>query len=183
MGLPGFSDNALKTHFALYEGYVKNTNKLCEELKSVAPDSPQHAEMKRRYGWEFNGMRLHEYYFSGLSKNPKPLGEKTSLFEKIKNNFGGLDEWEKEFRAVASIRGIGWGILYYDSVTDRLTDVWVNEHDQGHLAGLTVLLNIDVFEHAFILDYGTKRADYIDAFMKIIDWETVEKRFESAKKS
>ena len=181
LGLKGFSDNALKTHFALYQGYVNNTNKLLDELKSATLDSPQHAEMQRRFGWEFNGMRLHEYYFESISKEAKALDEKTTLYKKIESDFGSFADWEKEFRAIASARGIGWEILYYDTRADKLLNVWVNEHDQGHLAGLPVLLNIDVFEHAFMLDYGTKRADYISAFMEAVNWDAASKRFDSAK--
>jgi len=182
LGLKGFSDNALKTHFSLYQGYVNNTNKLLDELKSAVLDSPQHAEMQRRFSWEFNGMRLHEYYFEALSKEVKTLDIKTALYNKIENDFGEFANWEKEFRAIALARGIGWGILYYDTSADRLLNIWVNEHDQGHLAGLPALLNIDVFEHAFMLDYGTKRADYIETFMKAVDWEVIAKRFETVKK-
>lgn len=185
LGLKGFSDNALKTHFALYQGYVNNTNKLRDELLKLAEekklDSVEHAELKRRLGWEFNGMRLHEYYFSALSKESQPLPESSELYKKIKKDFGSFEEWEKMFRAVASQRGIGWAILYYDVRGDQLLDVWINEHDSGHLAGCVPLLNLDVFEHAFMLDYGTKKADYIEAFMNAVDWKEVLKRFNEAK--
>jgi Fe-Mn family superoxide dismutase len=181
LGLKGFSDNALKTHFSLYQGYVNNTNKLLDELKSAALDSSQRAEMQRRFGWEFNGMRLHEYYFESLSKEAEALDKKTALYEKIGSDFGNFENWEKEFRAIASARGIGWGIVYYDTHADRLLNVWVNEHDQGHLAGLPVILNIDVFEHAFMLDYDIKRADYIEVFMKAVDWKVAAERFKTAK--
>ena len=185
LGLSGFSDNSLKTHFALYQGYVNNTNKLREELHALADggklDSVEHAELKRRLGWEFDGMRLHEYYFGALTKESKPLSQSSALYKKIEKDFGSFADWEKMFRAVASARGIGWAILYYDPKGDQLLDVWINEHDTGHLAGCVPLLNMDVFEHAFILDYGTKKAGYIDAFMGAVDWKEVEKRFDSAK--
>jgi Fe-Mn family superoxide dismutase len=74
------------------------------------------------------------------------------------------------------MRGIGWAILYYDPKGDRFFNCWVNEHDMGHLAGCKPLLVMDVFEHAFIIDYGTKRAEYIAAFMKAVDWKKVEER-------
>ncbi len=176
-GLEGFSDNALKIHFALYQGYVSNTNKLIDELKSVNQESPDRAEMQRRFGWEFDGMRLHEYYFESLSKNSQKIQEQSGLYKKIEDDFGSFDQWEKEFKTIASSRGIGWGILYYDNKSNSLINNWVNEHDQGHLAGLPILLNIDVFEHAFMIDYGTKKADYISAFMKAINWEVVSERF------
>jgi Fe-Mn family superoxide dismutase len=178
LGLKGFSDNALKTHFALYQGYVNNTNKLIDELKSAGLDSPQHAEMQRRFGWEFDGMRLHEYYFESLKNGGETLAESSALGKAIEKDFGSFEQWEKEFKAIALARGIGWEIMYYDGHGDRLINSWVNEHDQGHLAGLPILLNIDVFEHAFMLDYGTKKADYISAFMEAIDWRAISKRFE-----
>ena len=185
LGLKGFSDNALKTHFALYQGYVNNTNKLREELQSLSKegklDSVEHAELKRRLGWEFNGMRLHEYYFEGLTKEHKPLSESSALRKKIEKDFGSYEEWEKMFRAVAAQRGIGWAILYYDTRGDQLLDVWINEHDTGHLSGCVPLLNMDVFEHAFMLDYGTKKADYIEAFMNAVNWDVVSERLKQAK--
>lgn len=177
LGLAGFSDNALKTHFTLYQGYVANTNKFLEILAKEGTDSPDFAGFKRRFGWEFNGMRLHEYYFSALSKNIVKLTEDGPLKAKIEQDFGSFGNWEKDFKATAMMRGIGWTILYYDQLANKLLNVWVGEHDTGHLAGATPLLPLDVFEHAFMLDYGTKKADYIGAFLKAVDWEVVEKRF------
>ncbi len=182
IGTEGFSENALKTHFALYQGYVNNTNTFIEKLGLLSKEgkaaTPEFAEMKRRFGWEFNGMRLHEYYFGAMKKGGAGIDLNSKLAKKIIIDFGSLEEWEKDFRATAASRGIGWGILYYDQASDKLLNVWVNEHDVGHLAGCKVILNIDVFEHAFMLDYGTKRADYIAAFMKSIDWQVASKRFE-----
>ncbi|HPW34454.1 MAG TPA: Fe-Mn family superoxide dismutase [Candidatus Paceibacterota bacterium] len=181
LGLEGFSDKALTTHFALYQGYVNNTNKLLEKIETLnnenKTDSPEFAEIKRRFGWEFNGMRLHEYYFEALNKESSVLEKESVLYKKIESDFESFENWEKDFKATASSRGIGWVILYHDSHLDKLLNVWVNEHDVGHLAGASVILNIDVFEHAFMIDYGTKRVDYVSAFMKAIDWKVVEKRF------
>ncbi|MBI4359035.1 MAG: superoxide dismutase [Candidatus Nealsonbacteria bacterium] len=180
LGLPGFSEQALKTHFALYQGYVANANKFLEILAKEGTDSPDFAGFKRRFGWEFNGMRLHEYYFGALSKNPAKITESGSLLVKIKDDFGSFEAWEKDFRITAMMRGIGWTILYYDRLADKLLNVWIGEHDTGHLAGATPLLPLDVFEHAFLIDYGTKRVDYIEAFMKAIDWKVIEERFAKA---
>lgn len=179
LGTPGLSDQLLKNHFTLYQGYVTNTNKLSDELAALAKDgkagTPAYAEMKRRMGWEFDGMRLHEYYFGNMNKAGGSLADGT-LKTKLAADFGSYEAWEKDFRAVGSMRGIGWAILYYDAEADRLFNVWINEHDAGHFAGCTPILVMDVFEHAFMLDYGTKRADYIEVFMKAIDWEAVESR-------
>lgn len=180
-GVKGLSENLLKTHFTLYQGYVANTNKLLEKLLEITRSgdmaTPEFAEMKRRFGWEWNGMRLHELYFENLTKNSAPLDKNISFAKKAAENFGSLENWEKNFKATGAMRGIGWVVAYYDPSAKRLFNIWINEHDSGHLAGLTPILVMDVFEHAYLADYGIKRADYIEAFFKAIDWQEVEKRF------
>jgi Fe-Mn family superoxide dismutase len=186
LGLAGMSDALLTNHFTLYEGYVNNTNKLLEKLAGLAAAdqaaTPEYAELKRRFGWEFNGMRLHEYYFGNMTKNTAALDEKSALYKKIVEDFGSFEAWEKDFRSTGAMRGIGWVILYFDAEGNRLLNTWINEHDLGHVSGATPLLIMDVFEHAFMLDYGLKRADYIEAFFKAIAWERVLERFESGLK-
>ena len=179
IGMDGFSEALLKNHFTLYQGYVANTNKvmglLDEMLKADKTGTPEYAELKRRLGWEFNGMRLHEYYFDNLGGNGSlDTGEK--LAQELGENFGSYSNWEKDFKGTGAMRGIGWTVLYYDKVGRRLFNQWINEHDAGHPAGCTPVLVLDVFEHAFMLDYGLKRADYIDAFFKNIDWNEAGKR-------
>jgi Fe-Mn family superoxide dismutase len=182
LGTPGFSDTLLKNHFTLYQGYVTNTNKLSDILDGMLKDgkagTPEYNELKRRMGWEFDGMRLHEYYFGNMSpKSGFAASEQAPGFvKKVSTDFGSFENWEKDFRATGAMRGIGWAVLYHDTMNDRLFNVWINEHDVGHFAGCTPILIMDVFEHAFMLDYGTKRADYIEAFMKAVDWEVVEGR-------
>lgn len=181
LGLPGFSDQLMKNHFTLYQGYVMNANKvnslLDAMLKADTVGTPEYAELTRRFGWEFNGMRLHEYYFEAMTKEPGAIDPHSKLAQKIAAEFGSLENWEKDFKAVAAMRGIGWAILAYDAAGDRLFNVWINEHDVGHLAGAKPILVMDVFEHAYMLDYGVKRADYITAYWKIIDWNVVQNRF------
>lgn len=179
LGLNGFSDKALTTHFKLYQGYVTNTEKLVQQLKSIDTNTPEYAELKRRFGWEFNGMRLHEYHFEAMTKEFKSLDNNSPLYQKIAEDFGSFEAWETDFKATAAMRGIGWAILYYDKSANRLFNVWVNEHDLGHLAGATLLLNLDIFEHAFVIDYVTDRASYIDSFINTIDWEVVSQRFDA----
>ncbi|MGQ9625235.1 MAG: superoxide dismutase [Candidatus Bathycorpusculaceae bacterium] len=186
LGLKGFSDQLLKNHLTLYQGYVANTNKLADALNALLKEgktgTPEYAEIKRRFGWEFNGMRLHEYYFGNMTKAPAEFDKSSNLAKKIAEDFGSFESLEKDFRATGALRGIGWVILYYDAVTGRLFNVWVNEHDVGHLSGAIPILVMDVFEHAFMIDYGLKRADYIEAFFKAIDWSSVTKRFDEAVK-
>jgi len=181
LGTTGLSDDLMKTHFTLYQGYVTNTNKLVETLSSLLKEgkgnTPEFAELKRRFGWEFNGMRLHEYFFSEISKESKELNKDSELYKKIEQDFASYENWASDFKATATMRGIGWIILYYDRMNDKMFNSFINEHDTGHLAGCAPILVLDVFEHAYMKDYGTKKADYIEAFFKIINFEKVEKRF------
>ena len=179
VGISGFSETLLKNHFTLYQGYVTNTNKvmdtLAQMLKEGKTATPEFAELKRRLGWEFNGMRLHEYYFENLGgKGALPAGGK--LEKKLSADFGSYETWEKDFKGTGSMRGIGWCVLYQDMTNGNLINFWINEHDVSHPAGCNPLMIMDVFEHAFMIDYGLKRADYIEAFFKNIDWKTVESR-------
>jgi len=179
IGTEGFSEILLKNHFTLYQGYVTNTNKVLDTLAQMVKDdkagTPEFAELKRRLGWEFNGMRLHEYYFENLGRKEE-IKKGGKLAKKIAEDFGSYELWEKEFRAIGAMRGIGWVVLYQDITNGRLINFWINEHDISHPAGCNPLLIMDVFEHAFMVDYGLKKADYIGAFFKNIDWSVVEKR-------
>ncbi len=183
LGTKGFSDALLKNHFTLYQGYVTNTNKLLDEFKKIektSPPSPQYAEMKRRFGWEWCGMRLHELYFDNMTKESMTFSADSSLGKKIAADFGSFEEWAKDFKATGAMRGIGWAMLYYDKEGDKLMNTWINEHDSGHLASCAPILIMDVFEHAFMLDYGLKRADYIEAFFNAICWKTAGARLKEA---
>lgn len=179
IGMKGFSQTLLNNHFTLYQGYVTNTNKLLDSLGAMLKGgkvaTPEYAELKRRLGFEFNGMRLHEYYFENLA-GKGALDKSGKLGKKLAEEFGSYEDWEKDFRGTASMRGIGWAILYQDNITGRLINQWINEHETGHPAGCTPLLVLDVFEHAFMLDYGLKRGDYIEAFFNNINWSAVEAR-------
>ncbi|RLC59842.1 MAG: superoxide dismutase [Chloroflexi bacterium] len=179
IGMEGFSETLLKNHFTLYQGYVTNTNKLMDLLATMLKEgkvaTPEYAELKRRMGFEFNGMRLHEYYFDNLGGKTS-LDKSGRLGRKLVDDFGSYEVWEEDFKGTGKMRGIGWTILYQDNVTGKLLNQWVNEHETGHLAGCIPLLVMDVFEHAFITDYGLKRPDYIEAFFKNIDWNVVEGR-------
>ncbi|MEK6673013.1 MAG: Fe-Mn family superoxide dismutase [Nitrospirota bacterium] len=178
-GIEGFSETLLKNHFTLYQGYVTNTNKVLDILGQMLKDgktaSPEFAELKRRLGWEFNGMRLHEYYFENLG-GKSGISKDGRLAKKIGEDFGSYEAWEKDFKATGTMRGIGWIVLYQDNTNGRLINFWVNEHDVSNPAGSSPILVMDVFEHAFMIDYGLKRADYIEAFFKNIDWAAAEVR-------
>jgi superoxide dismutase, Fe-Mn family len=175
LGLEGMSDTLLTNHFTLYQGYVTNTNKLVDQMKVMEAGTPEYTELHRRFGWEWNGMRLHELYFGNIAKHGVALSERI-LRQKIVATWGSVLDWEKEFRGLGMMRGIGWVVLVHDKRDGKLFNVWVDEHNTGNLAGTTPLLVMDVFEHAFMVDYGLKRADYINTFMSHIDWHVVEER-------
>jgi Fe-Mn family superoxide dismutase len=179
VGMEGFSETLLKNHFTLYQGYVANTNRLLDSLAAMLKEgkvgTPEYAELKRRLGFEFNGMRLHEYYFENLG-GKGAIDKSGRLGKKLAEDFGSYEDWERDFKGTAAMRGIGWAILYQDNITGRLINQWINEHETGHLAGGIPLLVLDVFEHAFMIDYGLKRADYIEAFFKNVNWDKVDSR-------
>jgi superoxide dismutase, Fe-Mn family len=177
IGMEGMSEPLLRNHFELYQGYVKNANKVLDELDELqkigAAGMSSYGELKRRFGWEYNGVRLHELYFETLTKAPKPLPSSSLLYRRLSEDFGSYDKWLNDFRATGAIRGIGWAVLYHDVLRNRLFNAWIEQHHEGHLSGCVPILIMDVFEHAYTLDYGIKRADYIEAFLRGIQWEPV----------
>ena len=179
IGMEGFSETLLNNHLTLYQGYVTNCNKLIDLLAAMLKEGKvgtlEYAELKRRMGFEFNGMRLHEYYFSNLG-GKQALDRSGRLAKRLVEDFGSYNNWERDFKGTGMMRGIGWAILYQDNVTGRLLNQWVNEHETGHFAGCTPILVMDVFEHTFMTDYGLKKASYIEAFFKNINWNVVEGR-------
>ncbi|QXE91942.1 Fe-Mn family superoxide dismutase [Geomonas subterranea] len=181
IGMPGFSEALLNNHFTLYQGYVKNSNALDEQLMQMCKEGkgsePVFAELKRRFGWEFNGMKLHELYFENLGGN-QPINQDGRLAARLHQDFGSYDEWVQDFKSVGAMRGIGWAILYQDAHSGKLMNCWINEHDVGHPACCVPILVMDVFEHAFMTDYGLKRADYINSFFQNIEWTKAEERMQ-----
>lgn len=179
IGTPGFSDEMLKNHFTLYEGYVKNVNLLDTKLGelTVLPglNGPEFNELKRRYGWEYNGMYLHELYFENMKKGGSKIEDAKNISLGIEKQFGSFDAWKTDFIATGAMRGIGWAILVKTN-EGLLKNIWINEHDVGYLAGATPLIVMDVFEHSFMFDYGLKRVDYINAFFAALDWDIVDSR-------
>jgi len=184
--LTGISDETLEMHFKLYEGYVKETKKLNEKIAEFIKDSTvdqeefaEYSELNRRRGFEYNGMVLHEYYFDNLRRGGgtgDPTG--TSAFRKAaEESFGNYDLWKADFVGTGKMRGVGWAICYEDPTNGQLSNHWITLHETGNVAGYTPILVMDVWEHAFILDYKpADRPKYIEAFFSNIDWNAVEKR-------
>ena len=179
LGMEGFSDALLNNHFTLYQGYVKNTNLLLEKMDKLAKEGkdrdPEFAELKRRFGFEFDGVKMHRMYFENLG-GEADLDPNSELYRMISERFGSFDAWKKDFKATGAIRGVGWAVLYYDRESGNLINSWINEHHVNHLVGCVPILIMDVWEHAFMIDYGLNRADYIEAFFSNINWEAVARR-------
>jgi Fe-Mn family superoxide dismutase len=181
-GLQGISDATLEMHFGLYEGYVKNSNLLNEKLAAIRSAGepkgadPSYAELVRRLGFEYNGMRLHEYYFDNMTKSPAPIGT-GNLSNKLGEAYGSFDAWKADFVAVGTMRGVGWAIAYLDTSNGQITNHWISDHENGHLAGFLPIVVLDVWEHAFIKDYKpAERAKYVEAFFANLDWKKCESR-------
>lgn len=185
-GLQGISDATIETHFALYEGYVNNTNKLIDltaqaRAANASGSDPKFAELVRRMGWEFNGMRLHEYYFDNLTKNPEEL-RSGRLYDVLAQSYDGFDAWKNDFFAVGGMRGVGWAIAYFDPAQQQVVNVWIEQHQDGNLAGFVPIVVMDCWEHAFIKDYKpSERGKYIEAFYANLNWNACEARLTHAR--
>lgn len=177
----GLDDALLKMHFKLYEGYVNNTNLILQKIQELTRNgqnkTPEFAALKRLLGWEFDGMLLHEYYFENLGGATANLDAKDPLMLKMQQDFGSYDQWKTDFVSTGLMRGIGWVVSYVEPKNGRLLNEWINEHDLGHLAGAKPILIMDVFEHAYITQFGLDRSKYIDVFFNNINWEVVSNRF------
>lgn len=181
-GLNGISDKQLEIHFGLYGGYVKNTNLVNEQIAELTAagkgGTPVYAELKRRLGFEYNGMRLHEYYFGNLASSPTELSSGSTLNAAIESMYGSFDNWKSDFVKVGSMRGVGWAMLYKDPMNGNLSNHWITLHEEGHPAGFAPILVMDVWEHAFMVDYKpAERGKYIEAFFSNVDWAAVESRY------
>jgi Fe-Mn family superoxide dismutase len=184
-GLQGISDQTLEIHFGLYEGYVKNTNALLDRIDTLRSSgqnsgaSPEFAEIARRLGWEFDGMRLHEYYFDNLTSSPVAL-KSGKLHDALGKSFGDVEQWKKDFAATGGMRGIGWAITYLDPDTKQLLNVWVGDHNVNNLAGCEPIVVMDLWEHAWLRDYKpADKGKYVEAFIGNIDWEACEARLKA----
>jgi Fe-Mn family superoxide dismutase len=184
-GLNGISDQTLEVHFKLYEGYVKETNNLSEKIWGFIQDGkvdqeemPAYSELTRRLGFEYNGMVLHEYYFENLKKGAGTGSpESSSKFLKAAEaSFGSYDIWKTDFQGIGKMRGVGWAICYQNPANNRLSNHWISLHETGNVAGFQPILVMDVWEHAYLLDFKTERPKYIEAFFSNIDWSAVEAR-------
>lgn len=191
-GLHGISDRTLEMHLKLYEGYVKEANRITEKIQDFLKDGtvdqeemPAYSELTRRLGFEYNGVLLHEYYFGNLKRNGAgDPSHNTPFSQAAEVSFGGYDTWKTDFVSKGKMRGVGWVVCYLDPARKRLTNHWISSHEIGNVAGFDPVLVMDVWEHAYLLDYKpSERPKYIEAFFFNIDWGVVERRLKVSAKT
>ena len=178
--LTGISQETIDLHLGLYQGYVKHVNLINDKIKAFGADPENNsyaiAEMQRRLGFEFGGMRNHEYYFTQFEGGPEALKD-GKMKEMIEKQWGNFENWHKEFVNIAMTRGVGWAMLYIDRSTDQLVHTWVDEQHLGQLADLDIVLALDMWEHSFMRDYlPSAKKDYVTAFFNNLNWDVVAKR-------
>ena len=168
--LKGLSEKTVGEHLKLYAGYVKNVNLALEQ------ENP-------KLGFEFDGMRNHEYYFASLENGSTPLTISGHLYKEIEATWGSFDKWLEKFKTLATTRGVGWAMLYYDPLTKQLLNAWVDEHHIGQLNGCQTIIALDMWEHAFVADYQPSgKKNYIEDFFANLNWEVTENNFLKATK-
>jgi len=183
--LEGISEKQIKVHIGLYSGYVKHVNLIREKIQELEKDKEKNtyiiAELRRRFSFEFDGMRMHEYYFEALNNGAQDISDgdlKNALIEK----YGSYKDFIEHFKAVGMSRGIGWTVLCWDTKVKTPHVIWVGDHELGTLSGLPILIAMDMWEHAFMVDYvPTEKGEYVNAFLANLNWSVVEKRFAELK--
>lgn len=185
--LKGMSARSIEEHLKLYAGYVKHANLIIDKIAEYMADSEKNAyvlgELQRRFAFEFDGMRNHEYYFASLEGGANPLAESSALKAEIEKMAPSFDAWLAGFKAIALTRGIGWAILGWDPVAGQLTHSWVDEQHLGHLNGLRPVLMLDMWEHSYVADYQPSgKKNYVEDFFANLNWEMIEKNFAEARK-
>jgi Fe-Mn family superoxide dismutase len=183
--LKGISEKNIQEHLKLYAGYVKHANliqdKIAEYKKDMEKNAYALAEVSRRFGFEYNGIRNHELYFSSFEGGANALDAKSALAKRIADTWGSLENWQTEFKALAMTRGVGWAILYYDATDDRLLNAWIDEQHLGQLQACTPLVALDMWEHSFVADYQPSgRKNYLEDFFANLNWKVAEKIFSAS---
>ncbi len=185
--LVGISEKNIEEHLKLYAGYIKHANLIVEKVIEYKKDAETHAyalgEIMRRFGFEYNGIRNHELYFSSLEGGPTGLTDSSKLKAAIVEEWGSFENWHMEFKAIALTRGIGWAILYYDRTDKRLLNAWIDEQHLGQLQDCTPVLGLDMWEHSFVADYHPSgKKQYVEDFFANLNWSVVEAGFDRVAK-
>lgn len=187
--LDGISQKTIDEHLKLYSGYVKSANLILEKISSlrgteeeITKNTFTIGELQRRFSFEFDGMRNHEYYFEQFEGGSKAINEQGELASKIIETWGSLESWFARFKEIAMTRGVGWAVLYYDKKTGTLNHSWVEEQHLGHLTGASIILALDMWEHSYMLDYvPSEKKKYVEAFFKNLNNGVIEERYTEAK--
>jgi len=178
--LKGLSHKQLEVHLALYEGYVKHVNLIRSQIKALKETETNAyviSELRRRFAFEFDGMRMHEYYFEQFEGGATPKSESDALMDAAVEKYGSWNTFVAHIKEVAGTRGIGWVVVYYDPAGRTLHTVFVGDHELGQLSGLPIILAVDLWEHAYMVDYvPSEKMTYVDAFLENVNWDVVEKR-------
>lgn len=185
--LAGLSAKQIEVHLGLYAGYVKHVNLVRELIHELEKeDKEKHAytvaELRRRFSFEFDGMRMHEYYFEQWESGAVEIGSDSGLVKAVSEKYGDWNGFLDHFKTIGNTtRGIGWTVLYFDPRGKTPHTAWISDHELGQLAGLPIILAMDMWEHAYMVDYmpGEKKK-YIEAFFDNLNWSVMEKRFKSA---
>lgn len=183
--ITGISRKTIDEHLKLYAGYVKHANLIQEKIAEYKSDLEKNiyvlGELNRRFAFEFNGMRNHEYYFEQLEGGQKSMDMESALMKKVKVQFGSSEKWLEEFKSLCLTRGIGWAVLWYDPLTDQLINSWVDEQHMGHLNGLSFIYGIDMWEHSYLMDYTpAEKKKYIESYLMATNQDVCVKRFDEA---
>lgn len=184
MKMPRIHQSLLEMHFTLYEGYVKQVNALNKMLRQLESTSfSEHTflyqSIKRQYGWEYDGMVLHEMYFDNLGGNGE-ANYRSPVAKKLIDQFGSVENWQNSFKELAQMRGIGWVVLYYDPDNKEFKNVWIQDHSRGLLVNGIPIIVIDLWEHAYITEFGLNRMAYMDMMFAYLNWEVINNRFMQA---
>jgi Fe-Mn family superoxide dismutase len=183
--LKGISAKNIEEHIKLYEGYVKHANliqNMIEMYGKVDDEGGKYSvsEITRRFSFEFNGMRNHEYYFASLEGGHTEISD-GELKKELENTFGSFDAFLTRFKTIALTRGVGWAMLYWDPMTKQLVTAWIDEQHLGQLNGCQIILALDMWEHSFVADYQPSgKKNYVEDFFSNINWSVIEKNFEEA---
>jgi Fe-Mn family superoxide dismutase len=183
--LKGISTKTIEEHVKLYAGYVKNTNGILDQIEELSKDSEKNAyvlgELQRRFAFEFDGMRNHEYYFHAFEGSPMQLESDSALKMAIAKEWSTFDAWLARFKAIAMTRGVGWAMLYFDQQEKRLMNAWIDEQHLGQLTGLQPILALDMWEHSFVADYQPSgKKQYVEDFFENLNWAVIEANFKKA---
>ena len=184
--IPALQDISAKTieeHLKLYAGYVTHSNAVLEKITELSAEKEKNmpilSGLQKRFGFEYNGMRNHEIYFSLFEGGPNETAQ--SLIKQIEKDWGSFEKWLVLFKAIATTRGVGWAMLYYDRKEDRLLNAWVDEQHLGQLQDCTLVFALDMWEHSFVADYQPSgKKQYIEDFFKNLNWSVAERYFSDA---